>query len=302
MRKPLVPAVLGVCLAVASLALFGCSVSEEVLQDSEKRMNELMAKGMPDSALSKVKVYLFEAQDAKERNEGSRARKAADSLLMALEEAETEYAEHVQTLPPVIDSLVAAASEQAAELTGLQAKKVDSLKAVIDSLTQASRPVSAVAAARDLVAYMPQLLEDEKTAKKLSKRVPGVWTCINKKTSKVHPQINAVEKKVFTFKRDGKATFVESETGQGEKTLKKNYRFISYGTYGLAGDTIKLSVNRFVSEKQEFHILKTKADGKTTYWEKEQGPVYDSLITDGSQDRYITLGDLEEDFRQTKRY
>ncbi len=295
MKTALMRKVVGVCiLAAAAAIIVGCGVSQQTLDDAERRMNQLVEKGVPDSALSQVKVYLFEAQDAKERGERGRAAKAADSLLIALEEAERLYEEHISQLQPVIDSLVAEADKIREEISGLQLHKLDSVKGTIDSLAKANRPVEAEQLARNLVSYTDTLLMDEKKAQKLGTRVPGVWVCINRKKSQVHEVVNAVEKKEFTFRRNGKAVFVESEHGRSEPGLKKDYKFISYGTYGLAGDTIKMFVDRFVAAQQTFHVLHEK-DGKR-WWEKQVGPTYDSTITDGSQDRFILMADLKEDF------
>lgn len=295
MKTALVRKVVGVCiLAAATAIVVGCGVSQETLDDAERRMNELVEKGVPDSALSQVKVYLFEAQDAKERGDGGRARKAADSLLLALEDAEKLYEEHISQLQPVIDSLVAEADKIRDDISGLQLHKLDSIKGAIDSLAKANRPVEAEKLARTLVPYTDTLLQDEKKAQTLRKTVPGVWVCINRKKSDVHTVVDAVEKKEFTFKHDGKAVFVESEHGRSEPGLKKDYKFISYGRYGIAGDTIKVFVDRFVAAQQTFHVLHEK-DGKQ-HWEKEVGPTYDSTITDGSQDRFILMSDLKEDF------
>jgi hypothetical protein len=42
-----------------------------------------------------------------------------------------------------------------------------------------------------------------------------------------------------------------------------------------------------------------KIDGKEV-WKDEPGPTYDSAITDGSQDRYVTYDDLKMDFKKVR--
>jgi hypothetical protein len=59
-----------------------------------------------------------------------------------------------------------------------------------------------------------------------------------------------------------------------------------------------LLINRFAAVKQMFKRLHN-VDGKKV-WKNENGPVYDSTITDGSQDRYFTFEDLKEDFRKVR--
>ena len=295
MNRPLSRRLCAVVLAGVTAALIGCSVSDETLNATQQRMDELKAKGVPDSALSGVKVYLFEARDCKARDLGGQARKAADSMLMMLRKVEDYYANHVAKLQPVIDSLLAVADQSRSALSGAQIHKLDSLKGVVDSLAKAQRPVEAEKLARALVARMPALLEDQKKADGLAKIIPGtVWECVNKKTSDVFKEVNAVEKKVFTFGKDGKAVYVESEKGRSDKDTKNDYEFVSYGTYDFAGDTIIVRVNRFIAKRQIIDVRWEK-DGKES-WKRDVGPMYDSAITDGSQDRWISLADLKEDF------
>lgn len=106
--------------------------------------------------------------------------------------------------------------------------------------------------------------------------------------------VNAVEEKTFVFYNDGGVTFVERKKGQTGKYMKEDWEFVSKGTYGLAEDTIQLFITR-LSAVQNFQRLNIKND----QWEDSSIPPFkDSLITDGSQDRFITLEDLKRDFKK----
>ncbi len=181
MNRMMVRGIIAGLLAAGVVVLSNCGVSKQELAGAEKRMEELKTKGVPDSVLSKVKVYLFEAREAAEKNESSRARKAADSLEVALQEMESYYADHVAKLPPVIDSLLDETDKARSELSGMQIRKLDSLQAAVDSLMKNSAPVEAERLARGLVEYMDTLKADEAKAKQLRSTVPGTWVCTNKK-------------------------------------------------------------------------------------------------------------------------
>ena len=105
--------------------------------------------------------------------------------------------------------------------------------------------------------------------------------------------------KIFTFGRDNKVTLIEKKKGQSGPFLREDWEFRSWGTYDMFGDTIHLFINRFASVRQNFQRLYVEKEGdkitKKT-WKNEPQETYDSLITDGSQDRYITYPDLKGDF------
>ena len=65
------------------------------------------------------------------------------------------------------------------------------------------------------------------------------------------PEVKALEKKIFTFNKDGSAKFVESKKGQSSPALKEDWEFNSWGRWELIGDTVYLSVNRFKAVRQE---------------------------------------------------
>jgi hypothetical protein len=282
--------------------LVACGVSERTLADAEKRMNKLNEMGVPDSALSQAKVYFYEAKEAKRKNNGGAAKKAISTMNELLADLEAQYSKKFEDIQPVIDSIRTVANNKKQEFSGSQLHKVDSTLAVIDSLESINMVLEAHGVGKDLLEWLPLLERDEEIAKKLRKKIPGEWVCTNITKSSENPRINAVEKKIFTFYKNGKAKLVESKNGQSGPYLKEDWQFISEGSYNIAGDTIVLKIERFASIKQDFERMHMEDNGKKRYWKKEEGETYDSTITDGSQDRFIIYDDLVEDFKMVKNF
>jgi hypothetical protein len=284
-------------VAAIAAVLIGCAgVSEKALDQAQQKIDFLKSKGLPDSLLSGPRTKLYEARDQLQRTNYSAARKAAAVLKVMLKQAQTSY-DAISHMKPTVDSLMRVAGALRPQVTGLQLHKLDSMAARVTVLVQNESLYQAKVKADSLVMALPSLKQDEDKAKQLRSEVPGVWECINNITSDVEKSVNAVEKKIFTFGADGKVTYVESAKGRAEKNLKKDYEFLSWGTYDFAGDTIHCFINRFASKRQLFEVRHEQ--GSKEWWEKQPpGAVYDSAIVDHSQDRWITLADLKQDFKK----
>jgi hypothetical protein len=281
------------------MTITGCSVSEKTLDQCEARVNELRQMGVPDSALSGAKVLVFQAKDALKRGEAGYATNSYDSLKQQLSMAEALYKESIDKLLPEIEAAKARIVSAKGALSGLQAKKIDSLMVPIDSFLNIKWIFNAHILIKDVESRLPQLQADQEKADKLRKVIAGDWVCENITKDKENKAIHAVEKKIFSLAPDGKAKLTENKKGQSGLYLKEDYEFISWGTYDLLGDTLCLFINRFASIRQNFERIYVE-NGKKI-WKKEPQPTYDSAITDGSQDRFITYADLTEDFKQIKR-
>jgi len=294
---------LALILPVAALFLtVGCGggVNEKTLEDAQKRIDVLRSKGLPDDKVSGARVHIFSAREHLGKGNGRQAKTAVDSLHANLERAEKFYQEQVANLGPKIDAAKAEAIKAKAELTGHQARKIDSIIGVVDSFKRVDWLMQSNNVAQELVALIPSLKEDELKSRNLRRLIPGEWVTSTVTKSEANRDINALERKVFTFHRDGKVNLVESKKGQSGEFLKEDWEFRSWGTYDMKGDTVMLSINRFAAVRQMFQRIH-KIDGKMV-WKNEPGPVYDSAITDGSQDRFVTYEDLKADFRQMKRF
>ncbi|MBD3391115.1 MAG: hypothetical protein GF418_03580 [Chitinivibrionales bacterium] len=269
-------------------------MSRRTLEDAEKRIAALKERGVPDSSLSRAKVFLYQARDAKQRGNMGLARASADSMRILIAKAEDDYAKAMERLKPYLASMRGKFQKVRADLSGLHQARLDSMMNIIDSLTAMSWLIAAEAQANVLDSMLPRLEFDQNRAEELRSRLPGTWVCTQKTTHAEDKSVNAVEKKVFSFDRDGKAKLVENKKGKSSPFLKEDWEFRSWGTWDLLGDTIHLFIERFACTRQQFEEYHKK-NGKV-WWEKKLHPTYDSTITDGSQDRWITFADLKKDF------
>ncbi len=278
--------------------LVGCGggVDQKTLDDARQRLDLLKSKGVPSERVTEARVFLDEATRALEKNNKAPAKKAADSLKVYLAKAESYYQQEVASLGPKIDKDRSEGLKAKEELTSYQARKVDSLVAVIDSFKKMDWLLQASARGDSLRKLIPFLKEDEAKAARIKKLVPGEWVFTEKAKSVEDPKVNAVTTKTFQFGADGKIHLIEKKFGQSSPTFKEDWLFESWGTYGYKGDTIMLSINRFAAKKQMF----TRYWAAENKWKDEPGPTYDSAITDGSQDRYVTYQDLKDDFKKTR--
>ncbi|HLV33170.1 MAG TPA: hypothetical protein VKY57_16505 [Chitinispirillaceae bacterium] len=273
--------------------LTGCGTSEKKLEEIEGRISALEEKGVPDSVLSSVKVYVYNVKAAKKGSNAGIIRKYADSMAIGIEQAESWYQKSMEEFKPYVESKKQELGEQKINLTGLQLKTVDSMFTLVDSLVQINWLIQAKNKVDKLDSIMPVLLENEKKASEIRNKLTGKWTDIHW----VKPEdvnYKALDKRIYTFKKDGSFEGSESLKGQTTEFLKEDWHFLSWGKYDLKGDTIHLFIDREKCLRQIFiqwHINK-----KT--WVKDEKPTYDSTITDGSKDRFITFDYLKENFRK----
>lgn len=276
----------------------GCSVSQKSIDETQKRVDELKTKGVPDSTLSDALKYMYAVTYAKQKDDKAVARKALDSAKTAITKLEGMYAEKSARIKPYTDSLVNVVKKAKTSLTGMQAKKIDSALVVIDKFVQKNWIFQIEDNAKKAVAMIPQLTANEARSKELMAILPGEWVFTDKSKSESDKAVNAIEKKTFILAKDGKATFIEAKKGQSAKNLKEDYEFRSQGTYDCLGDTLFLFINKFASVKQNFERL----NETTKKWEKSKEPTYDSTITDHSQDRWTPFTEMKIDYKQIKKY
>lgn len=285
----------------AIVVLAGCGgVSQKTLDQAQKRIDNLKTQGIPDSMLSMAKVYLAQTIISKDKGKSPEAKKTADELEKQLSEVERYYKDHVSNLLPSIESLKSQIKSAREEFSALQAIKIDSMMNVVDSFVNIKFYLQANNTAQEILNSIPQFREDQKKADEIIKKIPGEWVCTNHTKGTENKEINAIEKKIFTFDRKGNVKLVENKKGRSGPYLKEDYEYRSVGTWDVLGDTIYLFVNRFSAVRQNFERM--HKEGKKLIWKKENHAPYDSTITDGSQDRSIIYADLLSDFVQKRRF
>ncbi|MBN2189041.1 MAG: hypothetical protein JW699_06275 [Chitinispirillaceae bacterium] len=283
-------ALIGVFVA-AGIAVTGCGVTQKKIEAYEAQLKTLETKGVPDSILSSVRVYLSQIISGKKSGLGTVVRTSTDSVQHYLAAAEKWYESSVQTAKPRVDSLVKAFTAAKAALSGMQMREADSQLAIIDSLTKKNWYMQAQAQADLLETLMPQLLNDETTAKKVDAQIRGTTWSMSKKIT--GGGANAVQKNKISFNKDGSYEMSEEMKGQTKPTLKEDWLFQTSGTYALKGDTILLSTTREKRVRQNYVHL---AGGREV--KKIQDKPYDSTITNGSKDRFFTFDYLKENFKK----
>jgi len=297
MRKSFTAVVFVPLLALSVILVAGCSVSQNAIDDVQKRVDLLKAKGVPDSSLSEAIKYVYGANYAKQKDEKSTAHRSLDSARILVAQAEALYSENLVKMKPETDSLVGVLTNAKSQFTGLQAKKIDSAMAVISNYMAKNWIYQVEDNSKKAVAMIPQLKFNEDRAKEILARLPGEWVFTDKSKSDADKAINAVEKKIFSFSKDHKAKLVEMKKGQSSKNLKEDYEFRSDGTYDCLGDTVFIFVNRFAAVRQNFETF----DPAKKTWTKKAEATYDSVITDHSQDRWIPYEEMKQDFKQEKK-
>jgi hypothetical protein len=141
--------------------------------------------------------------------------------------------------------------------------------------------------------------EDDET-KRIMGNVPGEWVFTDTAKSVEYPIVDAVTLTIFKFgDLEGRSVYIEEKkTGYSTGFLHEDWEFRSYGTYGFRGDTIFFRIGRFAAVRQHFkRRLLHRNDGEEV-WKDEPAPVFDSLVTDGSQDRFFLYADIIEDFKK----
>jgi hypothetical protein len=288
-------------LALVACMVAACSVSDRALANADKRISTLKAKGVPDSALSPCLVYLYQARESKKAHQAGDSRAGAKMLRIELAKAEALYRDNIAGLKPSVDSLIAVIHAAKSKYDGLELKKVDSLLAVVDSFIGINWLLQANTKALEIANRIPQFNFDSDRAKEIRPRIVGEWVCANKTVGKENKDVNAVERKIFIFEKDGTGKLIENKKGQSGPYLREDWEFDSWGKWDVNGDTVRLFINRFAAVRQNFTRMYLEDGGKKKSWRNEPQPTYDSLITDGSQDRYVTFSDLQADFTQTRK-
>ncbi len=282
---------------LALVFLVGCGISDEKLDAANLRLDELLNKGLPDSLVSPAKVSLYAATESKKRGRSGEAKLDYTKGVAALDVAEAALEKAVtEKKPKVLADYSSNKEDVKKNLRGLHLKEADSLLAIVDSLLNISFVYKAENKMLAFDENYKSLKEQQKTADKIKRKVYGTWKYEVQASHSEDKSVNSIEKKVFVFYKNGKATFVEEKKGKSSPFLKEDWKFISKGTWDMKGDTIHVLTNKFACPKQTFWELHPKGNKKT--WVKKNQPTYDSTVTDGSQDRFITLADLKEDYKR----
>lgn len=264
----------------------------------EERIKALEEKGVPDTILADIKVYLYNVTSLAKTGQGGKARTYRDSLKNGLAAAEAWYDQTMTANKPIIDNLYKSFTERKATLTGLPLRDADSLIKIADSLIAKNWLIAARTKLEQFDTIMGILVRNETTAKELRKKLVGTWKDVHivRPNEDEGYKFKATETRVYKFGADGSFEGQEEMHGQTTPFMKEDWKFISWGKYDLMGDTIYQFIEREKCVQQIF----TQLNAKTNKWDRNVKPTYDSTITNNSKDRFITFDDLKIAFKKIK--
>ncbi len=272
-------------LLACSVFFAGCGPNAESVDDAQNRIQELKDKGVPDSELSSAKVLLSQVEGAIRSGSTQNAGRLYDSAIVMISEAESLYAKRMEELAPRLKTMRAEIEEKAASLEGLHKEPVNQYFTSIDTLMEKQWLLQAHQQMQKLDSLVPSLLAQQEQAEELRPKARGVW-------ARTDRDGNAVRKEKFIMNKDGTLTTTESKKGQSSEYLKEDWAFTSFGTWQLKGDTVYFLIEREKCNKQTFW---NKKNGS---WVKSTQPTYDSTITDGSKDRFVSWEYLKTNYRK----
>jgi hypothetical protein len=282
-----------IAVAVTSCGKKGSSAS------AEDRIKTLEAKGVPDSVVSNVKLYLYNITSLGKIGQSGQVHLYKDSLKNGLAAAEAWYEKTMQENKVYIESVKKSIADRKSGLTGLPLKDCDSLLKVADSFVAINWLMQARSNFEHIDAVMPTLLENRKKAAEIRPKLFGTWKdvhIVRPPEDEEGAHYKAVETSIYSFAKDGAFSGMEEKHGQSTHYLKEDWKFLSWGTYDLMGDSIYLLITREKCVQQIY----TRLHLKTNKWNREVQPTYDSTITNHKRDKFITFDDLKLAFKKGK--
>ncbi len=278
--------------------LVGCSgVKQDQINEVSGRLDELTKTGLPDSVLLEARDAVFKINAAKSENDNEALKLNYELALAELAKADSILAQSIQDRKPVIaerlSNLLSSSDEQ---LKGLHRKAIDSLLTEASDLLEKNWVIDAESLVNEGDSLFEALKEQQVESERLRPRLFGTWKFRNVLSNSMDPEVDAVVQKTFVLRRNGTASFINTKKGKSGPKLKEDWKFESYGTWEMKGDTIHILTERFVCPRQNLWELKV-VDEKEQ-WVLNAQPTFDDTITDGSQDRHISYSNLIEDFRK----
>jgi hypothetical protein len=274
----------------------GCGKNlDTVLVEIGQQVDSLKAAGAPDTLLTEIKVLHYKAKNNVQRGNGREAQKQVAQMQEFIGKIKSQFAVTATSSKKSIDSLAAQFRTEAAAMTGDRVKVINRVLHEADSLLKANLMLKANSLLKEFAVSVPQLQENEKQAQLIAPKVIGAWRRLTEeKDKKIGSDYKKTEE--YEIARDNKFVITETMKGNQDETVYYDYQFISYGDYSLNGDTI----NMWVKRMKGYNKNKILVNEKTDEWKSVGQPGFDSLVTDGSQDRFATYGELKQHFKKLK--
>lgn len=286
------------CLSLSLVAGFAFSCAKKG-PTPEERIKTLSTKGVPDSSLSNVKLYLYNISSFEKIGQPGKVRQYKDSLKTGLLALEAWYEKVLVDNKAFIETTRKTIESRKANLKGLPLKDCDSLLKVADSLTSINFLIPAREKFEKILAVLPILEENQTRAAEILPKLYGTWKdvhAVRPPEEEEGPKYKATETRIYTFEKDGKFNAIEEMHGQTTPYMKEDWKFVSWGDYDLMGDSIYLFVKREKCDQQIF----TQLNIKTNKWDRNVKPTYDSTVTTNKKDKFITFDDLKIGFKKIR--
>lgn len=302
----------GISFLSVFLLLTGCQSFQEKIDSTQARLKVLQDKGLPDSVITPIRISIVAAQGEMKRNRGSEANKNLKLAIDAAKRAE-DFLENSLTVkkPEIVARFNSIKSKVEKDLKTLHKHDADSLLATIDSLIKIDFVFKAERFLEKFEKDYPKMARAQFVADSLKPKVRGTWTFTETTKNTEDKNVNAIEKKIFTFSADGKSKFVEEKHGQSSSNLKEDWKFETWGTWDMKGDTVWVIANRFIQYKQtfwQFNELTKKwghVNKENKFIDNKPNIIDADTLVKGKNDadivkqnRYITYRDLVDEYKK----
>jgi hypothetical protein len=280
-------------VVLCSFLFGGCGITGGKLKAADQRIEKLIRQGVPDSVIETAKMLVLDIRSAMQYGGGKDPQKLYDSLMVMLDKTETAYASTTNALKPGIIKKRTDFDGKRQTLTGMQLQEADRVMGKLDSLIGANKWPDEKKQCNIVDTVLQSLVVDEQRAQTIKPKLLGTWAGTEHITDN---GANAIEKTVFVFAKDGMVEVIEEHTGKNDETQKADWKFHSKGMYDVKGDTAFLTISHEQCLKQIYWNLMEK--GGKTFWEKTEKPAYDSTITSGKKDRFITFAQISKTYKK----
>jgi hypothetical protein len=304
--------VLSICFLSVVFLFTGCKSYDQKVEAVQSRLKVLEDKGLPDSVITPVRISIVASQGEKKRNRGGEANKKLNEATLAVKKAEDFFENSLSVKKPEITAKFNSVKEKVnKELKGLHKYDADSLLGEVDSFLKKDFVFKAERALDKFEKDYPKMARAQVVADSLRPKVRGRWIFSETTKNLEDKNVNAVEKKVFTFEGNGKSMFIEEKHGQSAPNLKEDWKFETWGNWDMKGDTVWVIATKFTQNKQTFwqYNENTKKWGHMNNENKfvENKPneiAAETLTLDKNKDaivkqnRYILYQDLLDEYKK----
>lgn len=290
-------------LFAVTLLLVSCGgISSKDIADAQAKVLELEKNGLPDSLISKAKFALNDAEYAKQKGQNKLLKRRYSEAITIIENAEKAMSTAQSDLKPALEESYGNFEKVTETLTGLHKKDAEKKLADFKKMLDAGKYYQANGKIKKLEKDMKDLQKQEETAASIRKKLTGSWIFLDTVKNVEYPEINAVEKKIFTFTKGDRCSFHHIKNGQDYPNQKVFFDFKTYGVLEQKGDTIYIRADRWVRKKEQ--IFKKDITDPSAKWQlqgegkPEDISIKNGTLKKGEQDLWVSFQTLNLDYKK----